>query len=375
MSKEYDVIVAGAGMVGAAIGYGLAGLGRKVLMLDGADTDFRAAKANFGLVWVQGKGDCQPEYHRLSIACAKAWPEFAQRLEADSGIEISYERNGGLYFCMSDDELVARSAFLEEWHGQTPELAQSTRTLARDELQRLYPSMRLGPDVAGASFGELDGQVNPLRLLVALQTAFLRRGGELRNHHTVTAINALSGGGFAVRAGEYEARAERVVIAAGLGSSTLGALVGLDVPLRPQRGQLLVTERLAPLLPLPASGLRQTAEGTIMIGVTQEEVGYDLGTTSSAAARMTRRALRILPDLASARLVRQWSSLRIMTPDGGPIYASSPRYPGVDIALCHSGVTLASFHAGSYARTLVDGLLPESFNFFHHKRFNVQKAA
>jgi glycine/D-amino acid oxidase-like deaminating enzyme len=56
MSQEYDVIVAGAGMAGAAIGYGLAGMNRRVLMLDGADTDFRAAKANFGLVWVKAKG-------------------------------------------------------------------------------------------------------------------------------------------------------------------------------------------------------------------------------------------------------------------------------------------------------------------------------
>ena len=375
MSHEYDVIVAGAGMVGAAIGYGLAGQNRRVLMLDGADTDFRAAKANFGLVWVQGKGHAQPEYQRLTLLAVKAWPEFAERLEADSGVALAYECKGGLHFCMSDDELSARSASLDAWHAQTPEFAPSTCILNRSELQRFFPSMRLGEEVAGASLGELDGQVNPLRLLVALHTAFLRRGGQLRSGHTVTAINALPGGGFEVRAGEYQARAQRVVIAAGLGSSVLGAMVGLDVPLRPQRGQLLVTERLAPLLPLPASGLRQTAEGTVMIGVTQEEVGYDVGTTSQAAVRMTQRALRILPDLAGARLVRQWSSLRIMTPDGSPVYASSPFYPGADIALCHSGVTLASFHAGTYARALAGGSLPDTLNVFHHERFNVQKAA
>lgn len=70
MQREYDVIVAGAGIVGAAIAYGLAGYDKRVLMLDGADTDYRAAKANFGLVWVQGKGYRYPEYHRLSAAAA-----------------------------------------------------------------------------------------------------------------------------------------------------------------------------------------------------------------------------------------------------------------------------------------------------------------
>ena len=58
--QTYDVIVAGAGVVGAAIAYGLAGRGLRVLALDGADGDLRAAKANFGLVWVQGKGLGEP---------------------------------------------------------------------------------------------------------------------------------------------------------------------------------------------------------------------------------------------------------------------------------------------------------------------------
>lgn len=375
MARDYDFIVAGAGMVGAAIGFGLAGMNRRVLMLDGADTDFRAAKANFGLIWVQGKGFEHPAYQRLSIQAAQAWPEFARQLQAESGMELAYERNGGLNFCLSADEWAARAARLKEWHSQTPEFPPSTRMLDRGELQRRFPSMRLGEVVVGASFGELDGHVNPLRLLAALHMAYMRRGGQLRNNHAVTAIKTLQGGGFEVVAGGYRANAERVIVAAGLGSSTLGPMVGLDVPLRPQRGQLLVTERLAPLLPIPASGLRQTGEGTVMIGVTQEEVGYDLGTTSVGAARMARRALRILPDLAKAKLVRQWACLRVMTPDGNPVYASSVTHPGADIALCHSGLTLASFHAGAYVKALADGVLPSALNIFHYGRFNVQKAA
>jgi glycine/D-amino acid oxidase-like deaminating enzyme len=375
LRPDYDVIVAGAGMVGAAVGYGLAGQKRRVLMLDGADTDFRAAKANFGLVWVQGKGHGQPAYQRLSLAAVEAWPQFAQQLELESGVTLNYERQGGLHFCMSDSEMAARATRLDRWHGQTPERAPSTRMLERGELLRRFPAMRLGTAVAGASLGELDGHVNPLRLLAALQTAFLRQGGTLRSQQPVTAIRPLAGGGFEVTAGTTQARAERVVIAAGLGSAALGAMVGLDVPLRPQRGQILVTERLAPLLPIPASGLRQTSEGTVMVGVTQEEVGFDLGTTSEAAVRMTRKALCILPDLARARLVRQWACLRVMTPDGAPVYASSFLHPGADIALCHSGVTLASFHAGDYARALAHGSPPATLDVFHHERFNVQKAA
>lgn len=375
MQHDYDVIVVGAGMVGAAVGYGLTGMNRRVLMLDGADTDFRAAKANFGLVWVQGKGLGDPAYQRLSIQAAQAWPELARNLQADSGIELAYERAGGLVFCLGEGEFSARAALVNRWNAQTPEYPPLARMLDRNELRRRFPSMRLGDEVVGASFGELDGAVNPLRLLAALQTAYLRRGGHLRSNHQVTAIDQLRGGGFEVTAGSYRARGERVVVAAGLGSAKLGPMVGLHVPMRPQRGQLIVTERLAPLLPLPNSGLRQTAEGTVMIGATQEEVGYDLTTTSVAASRLARRAVRILPDLAKAKVVRQWSCLRIMTPDGSPVFASSDTHPGADIVTCHSGVTLASIFAGEYAQALVSGSLSSNLKFFHHERFNVQKVA
>ncbi len=369
---DYDVIVAGAGVVGSAIGYGLAGAGRRVLMLDGADTDFRAAKANFGLVWSHGKGMGEPAYQRLSIDACRQWPAFAERLEAESGIDLHYEHAGGLQFCLSDGEMAERAGKLAAWHAQTPDLPDTARMLDRAELSRRFPTMRLGREVAGASIGEIDGHVNPLRLLSALQTAYLRRGGHLKHHHPVTGIRGLAGGGFEVAAGAFRARGRRLVIAAGLGSAVLGPMVGLQVPIRPQRGQLLVTERLAPVLPVPASGIRQTTEGTVMIGVTQEEVGYDLSTTPAGAAFMARKAIRVLPDLARARLVRQWSALRIMTPDGGPVYAAAPDFPGADIAVCHSGITLASFHAGAYARALADGgALPDTLDVFHHARFAV----
>ena len=127
MSHDYDVIVAGAGMVGAAIGYGLVGRNRRVLMLDGADTDFRAAKANFGLVWLQGKGHKQAAYQRLSLSAVQAWPEFAKKLEADSGIAIAYEREGGLHFCMGENEWSARAAGLLPPQAHTRHLLPSPR--------------------------------------------------------------------------------------------------------------------------------------------------------------------------------------------------------------------------------------------------------
>ncbi|NYT26308.1 FAD-binding oxidoreductase [Alcaligenaceae bacterium] len=373
--ESYDVIVIGAGMVGAAIAYGLAGQEKRVLVLDGSDTDYRAAKANFGLVWVQGKGYGFPPYQRLSRLASAQWPGFADQLTHETGMALDYERRGGLHFCLGEDEWNQRDARMRAWHAQAPDEPPCTEMLDRAHLESLLPGAALGPEVAGACLGGLDGHVNPLKLLAALHKGLMLRGATLLSGQAATRIEPLAGGGFAVTAGGRRHESARIVIAAGLGSGDLGRMVGLDVPLRPQRGQVLVTERLAPLLPLPASGVRQTAEGTVMIGLTQEEVGYDLSTTASAAARMSTKALRVLPDLARARLVRHWSCLRIMTPDGCPVYAESPDHPGAFITLCHSGVTLASFHAGSLATSLGGAALGDGLDSFHHRRFDVSTIA
>ena len=138
--------------------------------------------------------------------------------------------------------------------------------LDRPALTKLLPAVRLGPDVSGASFGRRDGHANPLRLLAALLAGIQRLGGTLRSHAQVREHRAAAAKASPSRSATRRASAPRVVIAAGLGSPALARQVGLEIPLRPQRGQVLVTERLAPLLPLPSSGLRQTRDGTVMIG-------------------------------------------------------------------------------------------------------------
>jgi glycine/D-amino acid oxidase-like deaminating enzyme len=375
LRTSYDIIVAGAGMVGSAIAYGLAGHGLRVLALDGADGDARAAKANFGLIWVQGKGYGKPAYQRLSRASAALWPAFADALTRETGVRLDYRANGGLHFCLGDTQFNERTARMKTWQTQAPEAVPCVEMLDRDAVEKLLPGVRLGPEVSGASLGKQDADVNPLRLLAALQRGLIARGGVLRGGSAVTAITARTGGGFLVDAGGCRYEAPRVVIAAGLGSAALGAQVGLHAPLRPQRGQVLITERLAPLLALPCSGIRQTAEGSVMIGLTQEEVGHDRGTTTTAAVQMTRKAIRVLPALAQARLVRQWACLRIMTPDGTPVYAESSTHAGAWIALCHSGVTLAAYHAGPFSAALAGGALPPNLDCFHHDRFLVPQAA
>lgn len=369
---DAEVIVVGAGVVGAALAYGLALAGRKVLVLDGGDRDFRAARANFGLVWVQGKGAAQPEYAALTRTSSDLWPAFRDDLAQTAGRPVDYSRPGGLVFCLGEEEFDRRRALLQRMHNQAIEA--DTEMVERPALEKMLPRMRLGGEVTGASFCRRDGHVNPLHLLAALHRAIFHLGGRIAWRSSVQAIRAKNGG-FELSGGAGTWTAPRVVVAAGLSTGTLTAPLGLSIPLRPQRGQVLVTERLAPLLPYPCSGLRQTAEGTVMIGATQEEVGFDTGVTVAASTRLASRALRVAPDLSSARLVRQWSGLRVLSPDGGPVYAQAPDHPGLFAAICHSGVTLAAAHALVVARSIAQGSLPEELLPFSHGRFDVPLSA
>jgi glycine/D-amino acid oxidase-like deaminating enzyme len=371
-----DVIVIGAGLVGAAIAYGLADRNLRVLVLDGGDRDFRASNANVGLVWAQGKGMGMPAYQQLTRDSLDLWPNFSAELTATTDIDLQYERNGGLTFCMGEAGFEARRAKLLRLHEQLGGAEPPDWEMVdRGALMKLLPKAQPGTDVAGASFGRSDGSANPLRLLAALHAGILRRGGQLRGGSAVHALQSDGHGGFTIDFGSERASAARVVIAAGLGSKSLAAQIGLDIQIRPERGQVLVTERLEPFLALPLHGVRQTCEGTVIIGTTNEEAGFDASTTGAAATTMSANALRWIPALSEATVVRQWAGLRILTPDSYPVYAESQSHPGAFVALCHSGVTLAAAHAALLADAIAAGRLPPSLDVFHPRRFDVSKAA
>src|SRR5262245_56412841 len=113
-----DIVVIGGGTVGAAIAYGLAMRRQKVLLLDGDDSDFRAAHANFGLVWLQGKGLDMPAYQALTRSSTELWRGFSDELEAETGIELFLEQNGGLAFCLGEEGLEKRRLDLLRLHNQ-----------------------------------------------------------------------------------------------------------------------------------------------------------------------------------------------------------------------------------------------------------------
>jgi glycine/D-amino acid oxidase-like deaminating enzyme len=307
-----------------------------------------------------------------TLRSSEVWPQFAKDLHALTGVDVHYRKDGGVVYCVGEVDFEARRRYIA--HQRTIADIFGTELLERSALERLQPQARLGPAVVGGSYCRHDGHCNPLMLLRALHAGLEKTGAHYLPGTPARSI-AYRDRAFTIETPEGRIEAGKVLLAAGHGNTKLAASLGLPAPIRAERGQILVTERLRPFLPLPASGIRQTDDGTVLIGSSKEDTGYDDGTTVAEGARMTARALQIIPELANARLVRTWGGIRVLTPDHGPVYVQSETCPGAFIAICHSGVTLAAAHATDLAASIHAGQLAASFNAFHPRRFDVQKAA
>src|SRR3954468_5329898 len=101
--RQFDAIIIGGGLVGAAIGYGLARAGLATAIVDEGDIAYRASRGNFGLVWAQSKGLGAPHYQRWTRASAQAWPALAAELQHRTGVDVGLEQKGGVQLCLGKE--------------------------------------------------------------------------------------------------------------------------------------------------------------------------------------------------------------------------------------------------------------------------------
>ena len=336
-----DTIVIGGGLVGASVATGLAQASHRVTVLDGGDADFRSSRGNFGLVWVQGKGAHSVPYAQWTGAAAKAWPGFAAELLDSTGVDVQLQQTGGIDYFLSESDFQVQATNMQRVHEHTEGMFKY-QMLYNHEVRDLIP--QVSEAVFGASFSPADGHVNPLKLLKALHIKMQQHGCRYIPDSPVIDIKAHSDS-FEVLTKNNRFFCEKLVLAGGLANTALAEKLGMTVPLKPNQGQLLITERFKPFLTIPSIHIRQTDEGTLQIGDSHADAGFNDSTSLEVLAKICSRLLKIFPHLASVNVIRSWSALRVLTPDGLPIYERSRQWPNAYAVNCHSGVTLAAQHA------------------------------
>jgi sarcosine oxidase subunit beta len=162
---------------------------------------------------------------------------------------------------------------------------------------------------------------------------------------------------------------ESVVIAAGIHMPEIGRMIGLTIPVVPSRGQVITTERTRPVLNRPVGSLRQTEDGTIIIGVTYQFIGPECRVAYDDMTRNAQRALRLFPALRNLNVIRLWAGLRPYTVDGLPILGPVGHLKGVFLATGHSGMTLAQVTGKVICDLVTKGSSPIAIDEYTVERY------
>jgi len=372
--NHFDFIIVGGGVIGSAIAYGIANKGNSVAILDGGGEPYRASVGNFGLVWVQGKGQGNPAYAEWCHETSSLFPDYAQRLLEATGVDVGYRKPGGLTLCHDEVEYDKRAKIIERLARESRSGTYDCEMVDRKKIQQLLPKLSLGLRICGGSYSPHDGYLNPLALLKALNIGVVRSGGTLFPGTTVSNLR-YEKDLFVATTPQGSYSSTKIILAAGNGISALAAQLGMHVPVSPQQGQLLVTERVQPCLSMPISGIQQTIEGSFIVGLSNRNVGFNTNMDVAVMKQMAQRVVNAFPDLSRLRIVRSWSSLRVLSPDGLPIYQQSDSCPGAYAITSHSGVSLAPMHQSHIVDWIIDGIEPNGFQTFSARRFDVKETA
>jgi glycine oxidase len=220
-----------------------------------------------------------------------------------------------------------------------------------------------------------EGQVSNQLFTLALARALQQRGGRVREQCPALGFVRRDGRVTAVRTPEGEIACDHLVLAAGPWTRPLARKLGVEVPTRPMRGQMLAFGRMVTPIHQPVWGRRgyvlPRANGLVFAGATVEDVGFRIRTTRRGLAQVRRAAVEIVPQLRHASEHFSWAGLRPGSPDGLPIMGPLPGYENVTVATGHfrNGILLAPITAELLAPAILDGRPSEALAPFDPARF------
>jgi glycine oxidase len=357
-SRQYDVLVIGAGAIGLSIAWRAAQRGLRALVLEAAAQPASGAThAAAGMLAPVTEATFGEErLLALNLEAARSYPPFVAELESELGTVIGYRPSGTLAVALDRDdaELLRR---LYEFHLS---LDLDVEWLSGGECRSLEPG--LAPRVVGGVRSSTDHQVSARVLAAALIEAIGRAGGELRTDAPVVAVSSESERvtGVALESGEMIS-AEQVVVAAGWRSAELGGIPRHGrVPVRPVKGQVirLIGDRRTPIasrvVRTPHVYIVPRDDGRVVVGATVEERGADTTVTAGGVLELLRSAYEALPGITELELIEATAGLRPAAPDNAPIVGAGA-LSGLFWATAHwrNGILLAPITAEAIARQLV----------------------
>jgi glycine oxidase len=340
--NSWDIIVAGAGIIGVSLALELRERGAKVLVLDRGEPGQEASSAAAGML-AAGGFETPPALQPLALESARMYPEYVRKLEELSRIKTDFRRHGTIAF--GD-----RTA------------PPGSKHLSTDEMREREPFLRSNGQ---QTFFIQEDSVDPRLLMRAALTAAEKSGIEIRGHIEVKSISRISNGVEVLTSSGTFTSARAV--------NCCGAWSG--APVKPRKGQMLYlqparNDLLQHVVHAPEVYIVPRSTGKILVGATVEDVGFDKAVTPSTIQQLLQEAMRYLPELGAATVIESWAGLRPGTPDDLPILGSTDT-PGVFIASGHfrNGILLAPVTARLMAELITDQPLSLDISSFLPGRF------
>ncbi|MBK3562069.1 FAD-binding oxidoreductase [Streptomyces sp. MBT56] len=339
-----DVVVIGAGIVGAACAFHAASAGLGVTVLDRGPVGAGTTSRGEGNILLSDK-EPGPELE-LARLSRDLWDEVGMELGPG---EVELENKGGLVVASTPEGLAALHAFAAR------QAAAGIHTELVDRADAFEP--HIAPGLPGGVHYPQDAQVQPVLAAAGLLRDAVRRGARVRTGEAVAAVTGTDGRVTGVRTADGAVlTADAVVNAAGTWGGEVGRRLGAPVEILPRRGFVLVTEPLPPMIRHKVysadyvanvassdEGLETscvvegTRAGTILIGASRERVGFDTAMNPAVVALLAAQACRLFPFLRDVHLLRAYRGFRPYCPDHLPVVGPDPRVPGVLHACGHEG--------------------------------------
>lgn len=327
------VVIVGGGVIGCAIAYELARREVPVTLVERGEIGGEASWASAGIVSLPSRPEERPERIELGRRSLARYPALVEELEGRTGLAIEYRRPGELTIAVDEPHL-RRERVIADWQAG---LGLRVEELTPAEARRLEPAVPHG--VLGAWLAREVGSLSVHRLTRALAAAAGQLGATVLAGTPVGGVIERHGRIKGVRLADRELRAGTVVLATGAWTRFLGDPLGVALPTKPVKGQLLAFAntplRPAHLLTGHGGYVRPRLDGTTLVAATQEDVGFDRRVTGNGTAWLLGLTRTLCPVLLEGELVESWTGLRPGSETGEPLIGPVPGYEGLWVAAGH----------------------------------------
>ena len=376
MIIKTDIVIFGSGVNGLSTAYELSKRGREVLIVEKHEIGAGASSSCDDMIFLQTK---KPG---LLLEMALRSLELFKELRKELPCDIEFETRGGTILIEDEDQL----SVMRDFVSKQAQYGLDVEIIDAKSLRKIQPFV--SSHVIASTYGTRDSQVNPMRLMNAFYAGATKMGTRL-----LRGVEPVS---ISFRTGHWEIRLSSgdivetgsVVNATGAWTNEVTRLLGIELPISPRKGQIMVTEaipavgktnvlsaqyivsKLRPHTEKRSDSVEDrlglgfaftgTENGNYLLGSTREDAGFDKTTKPETLTLLARQLKRFFPVMADIHFIRTFAGFRPSTSDGMPIIGELPGHPGFFIAAGHEGDGIAlSPITGRVVADLVEGKKPE----------------